>query len=130
MKNAHLLVVDDDPALRTLFQALLESYGYTSDTADNGGEALSKLARESYAAILLDYMMPGETGLTVLGHIQQHDPAIPVVMLTGHTDTQVAEQALAGGARACLYKPFDCQELKETMKRIIKTAAPEPVATK
>jgi CheY-like chemotaxis protein len=102
MKNKHILVVDDDPALRTLFQALLESYGYTSDTADNGRDAIAKLAQRSYDAVLLDYMMPGITGLTVLRHIQQRYPAMPVVMLTGHTDGQVAEQALAIGARAYL----------------------------
>ena len=130
MGGKHILVVDDDPALRTLFQALLESYGYSSDTLDNGRDALTKLAQKPYDAVVLDYMMPGENGLTVLGHIHERYPAIPVVMLTGHTDRQVAEQALAAGARACLYKPFECQELKETMRRIIETAALEPVATK
>jgi CheY-like chemotaxis protein len=65
MKKRHILVVDDDPSLRTLFAALLKSYGYTSETAENGEEALSKLARVPYDAVLLDYMMPGITGLTV-----------------------------------------------------------------
>ena len=129
MGEKHILVVDDDPALRTLFQALLESYGFSSETADNGRDAITKLERESYDAVVLDYMMPEITGLTVLGHIQQRYPAIPVVMLTGHTDSQVAEQALAAGARACLYKPIGLQALKETMNRIIETAALGPVAT-
>ncbi|MEX2491243.1 MAG: response regulator [Nitrospirales bacterium] len=115
MKNRHILVVDDDRALRTLYQALLESYGYTSDTADNGRDAIAQLARESYDAILLDYMMPEITGLTVLRHIQQRYRSLPVVILTGHTDEKVAEQAFAGGARACLYKPFECHELKEVL---------------
>jgi CheY-like chemotaxis protein len=121
MEGKHILVVDDDPALRTLFKALLQSYGYSSDTADNGREALAQLARESYNAVLLDYMMPEITGLTVLRHIQQRYPAIPVVMLTGHTDSQVAKQALAAGARACLYKPFECQELKEVLNGMVGT---------
>ena len=129
LTKKHILVVDDDPALRTLFQALLESYGYTSDTAENGRDAITKLARESYNAVVLDYMMPGDNGLTVLRRIQKHYPYIPVVMLTGHTDYQVAEQALTAGAQACLYKPFECQELKETLKHILETAAPESVAT-
>ena len=125
----HILVVDDDPPLRTLFQALLESYGFTSDTADNGGEAITKLTRESYDAVLLDYMMPEITGLTVLRHIQQRYPSMPVVMLTGHTDSQVAVQALALGARACLYKPFDHRELKEVLNGIVGRVESEHLAS-
>jgi CheY-like chemotaxis protein len=98
----HILVVDDDPDLGNLFQLFLENYGYTSDTADNGRDALTKLARKSYDAVLLDYMMTGDNGLTVLRHIQQLYRSIPVVMLTGHTDNRIAEQALALGAWACL----------------------------
>ena len=78
----HILVVDDDPGLRNVFQLLLENYGYTSDIADSGKDVMNKLARESYDAVLLDYMMPGENGLTVLRHIQQLYRSIPIVILT------------------------------------------------
>ncbi|MGD9849983.1 MAG: response regulator [Nitrospirales bacterium] len=125
----HILVVDDDSALRTLFQALLESYGYSSDTAENGPKALSKLAKASYDAVLLDYMMPGMTGLALLQHLQQRYPSLPVVMLTGHTHAQVAGQALAVGARACLYKPFNCQQLKEVVNGLFRSAECEYVAS-
>jgi CheY-like chemotaxis protein len=118
----HILVVDDDPVLRDLFQALLENYGYTSETADNGGEAEVKLAQADYDAVLLDYMMPGINGLKVLQHIQQRHPSTPVVILTGHTDEKVQEQAIAIGARACLYKPFDCTELEHVLKCMVGTA--------
>lgn len=118
----HILVVDDDPVLRPLFQALLENYGYTSETAENGGEAVTKLAQAAYDVVLLDYMMPGITGLMVLQHIQQRHPSIPVVMITGHAGGQVAFQALAAGARACLYKPFDCEELEQVLRSTVGTA--------
>jgi CheY-like chemotaxis protein len=118
----HILVVDDDPVLRTLFQALLENYGYTSETAENGGEAETKLAQADYDAVLLDYMMPGITGLTVLQHIQEHHPSTPVVMITGHAGGQVAPLALLAGARACLYKPFNCREFEQVLKSSIATA--------
>lgn len=130
MKHGHLLVVDDEPALRTLFQTILEMYGYTSDTAGNGRDAQTKLARESYDTVLLDYMMPGENGLTVLRHIQQRYPSLPVVMFTGHTDEKVAEQALALGARACLYKPFELAKLAETLNAMVGTVeSKQPVST-
>lgn len=119
MITKHILVVDDDPALRALFQVLLNSYGYSSDTAENGRWALTKLTHTSYDAVLLDYMMPGITGLTVLQHIQEHHPSTPVVMITGHIAGQVATLALAAGARACLYKPFDCKEFKEVLSGVV-----------
>lgn len=120
----HILVVDDDSALRFLYQALLKNYGYSSDTAENGRFALTKLKQTSYDAVLLDYMMPGITGLTVLQHIQQHHPSIPVVMITGQTDSQMAEKALAAGAWACLYKPFDCKEFENILKSMLLGTAP------
>jgi len=118
----HILVVDDDPALRTLFQALLENYGYTSETAGNGREAETKLAQGHYDTVLLDYMMPGPNGMTVLHRIQQHYPSLPVVMITGESRSQVASQALAAGARACLYKPFDCKDFEEVLRSTVGTA--------
>ena len=125
----HILVVDDDHTLRDLFQILLKTFGYTSDTADNGRDAIAKLAQKPYDAVLLDYMMPGISGLAVLRHIQQYYPAIPTAMLTGHTDSQVAEQALAEGARACLYKPFDCQKLKEVLNGMLESVENKQLAS-
>ena len=69
----------------------------------------TKLTQADYDAVLLDYMMPGITGLTVLQHIQQHHPSIPVVMITGHAGGQVASQALRPGPGPVSYKPFDCK---------------------
>jgi len=128
MREKHILVIDDDPSIRDLIQALLENFGYTSDTAENGREAVAKLS-QAYDAIVLDYFMPDITGLTVLGHIRRTYPDIPVVMLTGHTEGQVAVQALAAGARTCLYKPFDCQELKEVLNGLVGTVESEQLAS-
>ncbi len=126
-KKIHILVVDDDSSLRTLFEAILGNYGYTSESTDNGREALSKLARETYDAVLLDYSLPDITGLAVLQHIQQVYPSVPVVILTGHTDEQVAERAIAAGARACLYKPFDCVEIEKVLKDLLGTPSLQTV---
>ncbi len=121
MEKKHILVIDDDPSLRSLFQVVLENYGYTSESTDNGREALSKLALKTYDAVLLDYKFPDMNGLIVLRHIHQVYPSLPVVMLTGHTDEQVAEKAIAAGARACLYKPFDCCEIEKVLKDLLRT---------
>jgi len=115
----HILVVDDDHSLRILFQTLLVSYGFTSDTAENGGEAMTKLAETHYDAVLLDYMMPGISGLTLLPYIQRHYSTLPVVMITGHSDGGVAEQSLAAGARACLFKPFDSVKFQAVLTEVL-----------
>ena len=123
MIQKHILVVDDDTAIRNLLKILLEDAGHTVDTAQNGWEGLMKLGHADYDIILLDYLMPGITGLTVLQHIQERYPSIPVVMLTGHTDCRLKAQAIEAGAQACLYKPFNWVELKEVLSCSVGTAS-------
>ena len=110
-----VLVVDDDAAFRTLLKVRLRSTGYTVDTAETGWDGLIKLEHADYDVVLLDCMMPGITGLTVLQHIHARRPSVPVVMMTGNTSSQVVAQALAGGARACLVKPMNPVELEQAL---------------
>ena len=119
----HILVVDDDAALLSLLKMRLKSAGYTVDTAETGWDGLTKLEQRDYDIVLLDYMMPGITGIAVLQHIQARHPSIPVVMMTGDISSQVGAQALAGGARACLVKPVDPVELEQALQCWVGTAA-------
>jgi two-component system response regulator GlrR len=115
MMRKHVLIVDDDATLLSLLKMRLKSTGHTVDTAETGWDGLSKLEHADYDVVLLDSMMPGLTGLTVLQHIQARRPSVPVVMMTGHSSSQVVAQALAGGARACLVKPVDPVELDQAL---------------
>ncbi|MEO6306582.1 MAG: response regulator [Nitrospiraceae bacterium] len=125
MMRKHVLIVDDDAALLSLLKMRLKKTGHTVDTAETGWDGLSKLEHANYDVVLLDSMMPGLTGLTVLQHIQARRPTIPVVMMTGHTSSQVVAQALAGGARACLVKPVDPVELDQALRCWVRTASSE-----
>jgi len=98
MTRKHILVVDDDVAHLSLLKMRLESNGQTVGTAQHGWEGLIKLEYEDYDVVLLDCMMPGMTGLTVLQYIQERHPSVPVVMMTHHLSSQVAAQALAAGS--------------------------------
>ena len=118
----HILVVDDDTGLLSLLKMRLESVGYAVDIAENGWDGLTKLEHADYDLVLVDYLMPGITGLTVLQHIQERHPSVPVVMMTSHTKGQVAARALAAGARACLLKPIDPAELTQVLQCSIATA--------
>jgi CheY-like chemotaxis protein len=124
MLRRSILVVDDDPDLRGILQERLTSRGHRVETAENGHDALTKLDQADFDGVLLDYLMPGITGLAVLQHIRQHRPLLPVVvMMTGATGSQMAAQARAAGARACLLKPFDQGKLEQVVQCWFGTAA-------
>jgi CheY-like chemotaxis protein len=123
MTKKHILVVDDNVAIRNLLKIRLEYSGHTVDLAENGREGLVMLGHADYDLVLLDFMMPGITGLTVLEHIQKRYPSKPVVMLTGHTDCHMEAQAIAAGALACLYKPFNWVELENILSCSVGTAS-------
>ena len=111
-----ILLVDDDPTLRRLLQAYLETCGHAVETAENGRDALTKLGRTGYDAVVTDYNMPEVNGLEVLRHIRQHQPSLPVVVMTGERGGSTAVQALVAlGAQACLFKPFDPEDLKQAL---------------
>ena len=114
--RTRILVVDDDPDLRSVLQERLTHRGYRVETAENGHDALTKLDRADFDGVPLDYLMPGITGLTVLQHIRQHRPLLPVVMMTGQTGSRVAVQARTAGARACLSKPLNQGKLEQVVQ--------------
>jgi len=123
MMRKHILVIDDDAALRSLLKMRLESNGHTVDAAEHGWEGLIKLEYKDYDVVLLDCMMPGITGLAVLQYIQERHPSVPVVMMTHHPSGQVVAQAIAAGARTCLVKPVDPVELEQALQCCVGTAA-------
>jgi len=123
MMRKHILIVHDNACLLSVLKMYPNSTGHTVDTAETGWDGLRKLEHADYDVVLLDYMMPGVTDLTVLQHIHARRPSAPVVIMTGHTSSQVVAQALAGGARACLLKPVGSVELDQALQCCIRTAA-------
>ncbi len=123
MMRKHILVVDDDAALLSVLKMRLKSAGYTVDTAETGWDGLAKLERGNYDVVLLDYMMPEVTGITVLQHIQARHPSMSVVMMTSDISSQAGAKALARGARACLVKPVNPVELEQALQSGVGAAA-------
>ena len=120
--RTRLLVVDDDPDLRNVLQERLTQRGYTVETSGNQHDALTKLDRAAFDGVLLDDRIPGISGLTALRHIRQHHPLLSVVMMTDETDSLVAAQARAAGARACLCKPLNQGTLEQVVQSWFGTA--------
>jgi CheY-like chemotaxis protein len=105
-----VLVVDDDVEIRETLSALLKHEGYTVLSAENGVQALDHLHRDHPNCMLLDLMMPVMSGWEVLEEIQANDSLsyIPVVVVSA---------MCAPGAKACLQKPVDLDELLEVVDR-------------
>ena len=108
-----ILVVDDDPAIRSLVTATLELEGYEVRIAEDGFACLRAIESFHPDCVLLDVMMPGMDGHQVLQRIRaaENDPSLPVVMLTAYSDDSNAWQAWTEGVDYFLAKPFDAEEL-------------------
>jgi diguanylate cyclase (GGDEF)-like protein len=110
-----ILVVEDDSFFREVFQELLREEGYEVDTAASGSEALEKLSHKEYHVVVTDLVMQGISGLDLLSRVKQYDPAIEVILVTGHANVESAIYALKNGARDYLVKPINHDELKHTV---------------
>jgi CheY-like chemotaxis protein len=101
-----VLVVDDEPQIVDMLRELLVGLGYTVETARSGAQALQLVPEFKPDAVLLDLQMPGLSGLQVLDRLRLDDPGLPVIIVTGNTDVDVARSTLARGAFDYLRKPF------------------------
>lgn len=119
-----VLVVDDDRRLYELLGAYLEQNGIGSAHAPDGPAALELLHREPFDAVLLDVMMPGPDGLTVLRKIRERSQ-IPVIMLTAKGDETDRVVGLELGCDDYLPKPFSPRELLARLRAVLRRAQPE-----
>src|SRR5688572_13893211 len=111
--GSHILVVDDDAVLRTLFAEALELSGFTTTVTDDGAQALEILQSTRVDAVLLDSQMPLMDGHEVLRRVRA-DPAtrtLPVILVTGQSDIADRVRGLEAGASDYVVKPVDVSEL-------------------
>jgi two-component system phosphate regulon response regulator OmpR len=125
---AHILVVDDDARLRALLQRFLTEQGFRVSTAENAATARAALADMAFDLLVLDVMMPGETGLQLTAALRAEGQEVPILMLTanGAPDDRIA--GLEQGVDDYLAKPFDPRELALRIRTILRRAAPAPTA--
>jgi two-component system, OmpR family, phosphate regulon response regulator OmpR len=123
--DPHLLVVDDDERLRTLLQRYLTSNDYRVSAACSAAEARSLMANMAFDLIILDVMMPGESGLD-FAHVLRQTSTIPILMLTARGESADRIQGLERGADDYLPKPFEPRELLLRVNAQLRHAAPAP----
>ncbi|MBI4202603.1 MAG: response regulator [Chloroflexi bacterium] len=111
LERANILVTDDDQSVRQMLQEVLRQAGHSVTAAANGERGLELLAQQRFAVLLLDIMMPGISGIEVLGKVTSAYPETAVLMLTGVVDTKTAVEAMKLGAYDYITKPFDVEEI-------------------
>ncbi|HIE95561.1 MAG TPA: sigma-54-dependent Fis family transcriptional regulator [Planctomycetes bacterium] len=124
-----LLIVDDEPNVRYSLEKTFRADGVDVVSAENGREGLRLAQEESPDAVLLDVRLPDMSGLDVFAQIRAHDRRLPVIIMTAHTTTETAIEAMKRGAFEYLLKPFDLTELKETVAKAFETSRLSRVRT-
>src|SRR5438128_3955225 len=126
----HLLVVDDDARLRDLLRRYLSENGFRVTVAADAREARANLASFTFDLIVLDVMMPGESGLDLTGALRasSRGPRLPVLLLTAMAEPEDRVNGLEQGADDFLAKPFEPRELVLRIRNIIERRGvmPEP----
>jgi two-component system phosphate regulon response regulator OmpR len=121
----HLLVVDDDRAIRDLLSRFLHREGYRVTTADTAADARAKLEGLRFDLLILDVMMPGETGFDLAKSIRANS-GVPILMLTARAEKESRIAGLELGADDYVAKPFEPRELSLRIANILKRASPPP----
>lgn len=122
--KAHILVVDDDTRLRSLLQRFLRENDFYVSVAKDASAAREKLENYKFDLLIVDIMMPGETGLEFLSKLRAEDN-VPVILLTAMGETSDRITGLENGADDYLSKPFEPKELLLRIKNILKRAPQE-----
>lgn len=115
---AKVLIVDDEESIRdTLYELLSESY--LCQTAETAEKAFARLEADTYDVVLTDISMPGLSGLELLGHVRQHFPDTPVIIISGIGDEEHAQGLIKLGAFEFLLKPFSLEVVEKCVKRAV-----------
>jgi two-component system response regulator PilR (NtrC family) len=114
-----LLIVDDEASLRDFMTIVFEEDGWKVETAATVAEAKAALQKNEPDLVLCDLMLPDGSGLDLLRDLKAQNPTVAVIMITAHTSTKSAVEALKNGAFDYIAKPFDIDELKIIVRNAV-----------
>ena len=128
--SPHILVVEDDPAIAEVVGYNLSAEGYRVEVAVTGEEAEMQVEEDQFDLIVLDWMLPGLSGIEFCRRLRRRDTtrAVPVLMLTARGEEGDRVRGLATGADDYVVKPFSVPELLARVKALLRRAAPNRVA--
>jgi len=122
MAGEHILIVDDEPSIRTSLRGVLEDEGYRVTAVGSAEEALARLADEAPDMVFLDIWMPRMDGLEALAEIKQRRPETAVVMISGHGTIETAVKATKLGAYDFIEKPLSLEKTLLVVTRTLEHA--------
>ena len=118
-----ILLVEDDPKLASLVTKGLSARGFIVDHADNGGDGFTLATTRSYDAVVLDIMLPGRDGLSILRQLRAKSISVPVVLVTARSALDERLDGLNLGADDYLTKPFYVEELIARLHAVLRRAS-------
>jgi|RhiMethySRZTD1v2_1073278.scaffolds.fasta_scaffold1150316_1 CheY-like chemotaxis protein len=125
---AHLLVIDDDAAVRQTMRRMLLDAGHSVVEADNGATGIAQVTQGAIDVVLTDIIMPGTEGVETIQQIRRLRPNMKIIAMSGSYSSDAYLSAAAKlGAQAILKKPFRTAELRDTINQVL--AQPSPNRT-
>ncbi len=115
-----ILVIEDDRAVVRILRAFLEKEGFKIQAFGNGEEALERYFDQEYALVILDWMLPGISGIEVCRRLRASDPNTPVVMLSARGEEQDRIRGLEVGCDDYIVKPFSVRELGARVRAVLR----------
>ena len=115
----HILIIDDEAAIRESLETLLSLEGFTVSIARDGASGLELLSRNQYDLLLLDLALPGESGIDLLPRILEMQPNLPVIMITAYGTVGNVVDAIRAGAENFVQKPWDNEKLLADIRTAI-----------
>jgi DNA-binding NtrC family response regulator len=116
MATAKVLIVDDEKDFTRVLSERMETRGLSADTAESGLEAIEKVGKRSYDAVILDLMMPEMDGIETLKRLLEINPDLQIILLTGRATMEKGIEAVKLGAVEFLEKPADIDTLMDKIK--------------
>lgn len=116
MQDKLVHVIDDDDAVRESLSFLLRSAAFAVRTYESATDFLESAAQDACGCVITDVRMPGMSGLDLLRHLHRTGSGLPVIVVTGHGDVQLAVEAMKSGAVDFLEKPFDDERVLEAVR--------------
>ena len=111
-----VLVVDDDPALQTLFKQFLKKAGFGRIVVGTGAEAISYAEKQDFDLVFLDLKLPDTSGDELYAKLKEMHPDLPIVIITGYPDSEILSKILASGPVTVIKKPIEFEQLNRTVK--------------
>jgi DNA-binding response OmpR family regulator len=119
-ERERILVCDDDPRMRETIVEALATEAFDVDTADRAVDAIQRIMRTSYRALILDLKLPGLGGLDAISIVKRFDKSLPIIVITGHASYEVEQAARVAGIFYYLIKPFNLEELVAAVRAAIR----------